>query len=112
MKKIESSQETINLSVEKVVDLIRQLRNQLVKDFLIEDNVRTYFQKEYQRALSDIKLEFLKRDLKELLISPVDLSHYSSLIKQIRESNSASLAEGNQELFYKEIERIFKKYNY
>jgi hypothetical protein len=112
MKKIESSQETINLSVEKVVDLIRQLRNQLVKDFLIEDNVRTYFQKEYQRALSDIKLEFLKRDLKELLISPVDLSHYSSLIKQIRESNSASLAEGNQDLFYKEIERIFKKYNY
>jgi hypothetical protein len=112
MKKIESSQETINLSVEKVVDLIRQLRNQLVKDFLTDDNVRAYFQKEYQRELSDVKLEFLKRDLKELLISPVDLSHYASLIKQIRESNSASLAEGNQELFYKQIESIFKKYNY
>jgi hypothetical protein len=112
MKKVESSQETINLSVEKVIDLIRQLRNELIKDFLGNDNARAYFQKEYQRDISAVKLEFLKRDLKELLISPVDLSHYSSLIKQIRESNSASLAEGNQELFYKEIETIFKKYNY
>ena len=112
MKKIESSSETITLSVEKIIDLIRELRNQLVKEFLVDENLRTYFQKEYQRDLSIIKLEFLKRDLKELLISPVDLSHYSSLIKQIRECNTASLAEGNQELFYKEIDAIFKKYNY
>lgn len=112
MNKVDSNQETFNLSVEKVIDLIRQLRNELVKEFLIDENLKGYFQKEYNRQLSQIKTEFLKRDLKELLISPVDLSHYSSLIKQIRESNSASLAEGNQELFYKEIESIFKKYNY
>lgn len=112
MKKVESGQDTFNLSVEKVIDLIRQLRNELIKEFLVDENIRSYFHKEYHRELSAIKLEFLKRDLKELLISPVDLSHYSSLIKQIRESNSASLAEGNQELFYKEIEAIFKKYNY
>lgn len=112
MKKVGSTQETFNLSVEKVIDLIRQLRNELVKEFLVDENLKAYFQKEYTRELSNIKTEFLKRDLKELLISPVDLSHYSSLIKQIRESNSASLAEGNQELFYKEIESIFKKYNY
>lgn len=112
MKKIDSPQDAATLSVEKVIDLIRQLRNDLVKEFLNDDALRSYFQKEFNKDISAVKLEFLKRDLKELLISPVDLSHYSSLIKQIRESNSASLAEGNQDLFYREIDSIFKKYNF
>ena len=112
MKKLDSPQEAVTLSVEKVIDLVRQLRNELIKEFLIDANLKSYFLKEYKKEVSAIKLEFAKRDLKELLISPVDLSHYAALIKQIRESNSASLAEGNQELFYREIETIFKKYNY
>lgn len=112
MKKIDSPQEAVNLSVEKVIDLIRHLRNDLIKEFLHEANLKLYFNREFNREITPVKLEFLKRDLKELLISPVDLSHYSSLIKLIRESNSAALAEGNQDLFYKEIEAILNKYNF
>lgn len=112
MEKIDSNSEAVKLSVEKIIDLIREVRNALVKDLLVDANLRSYFISLYNRELTPVKMEFLKRDLKELLISPVDLIHYASLIKQIRESNSASLAEGNQELFYQELEAIFKKYNF
>jgi hypothetical protein len=100
------------LSVEKVIELVRQVRNDLVKDFLINDNAQNYFASHYNKPLSKIKLEFLRRDLSELLISPVDLVHYSSLIKEIGATNSANLSKGNNELFYREIELLFDKYVY
>lgn len=112
MEDMDPVQESIKLSIEKIIDLIRQLRNDLIKDFLTDPNLKSYFFQQYGKDLSIIKIEFCKRDLKELLISPVDLTHYSSLIKDIRESNKASLAEGNHELFYKDLEMIFKKYTY
>lgn len=100
------------LSVEKAIDLVRQVRNDLIKDFLLRDNIQTYFAEHYNKTLSPIRLEFLIRDLKELLISPVDLVHYSSLIKDTREINSADLSKGNTELFYKELDMLFNKYKY
>ena len=99
-------------SVEKAIDLVRQVRNDLIKDFLQGDNIETYFAEHYNRQLSVIKKEFLIRDLKELLILPVDLVHYSSLIKDTREINSADLSKGNTELFYKELDLLFNKYKY
>jgi hypothetical protein len=62
--------------------------------------------------LSNIKVEFIKKDLKELLISPVNTNHYQGLIDQIRETDSAGLTESNENLFYKELEYIFKRYMY
>jgi len=100
------------LSIEKVIDLVRQIRNDLIKDFLLGENIQSYFLEQYEKPISKIKIEFLIRDLKELLISPVDLVHYASLIKDIRETNSANLSRGNNDLFYKEIELIFNKYKY
>jgi len=50
--------------------------------------------------------------LQELLILPVDLAHYASLIKEIMETNTANISKGNEELFYQEIEKIFEKYKY
>jgi hypothetical protein len=104
--------QTEKLSVEKAIDLVRQVRNDLIKDFLVNDNAEKYFIERYHKPLSKIKLEFLRRDLSELLISPVDLVHYSSLIKDIRETNSANLSSGNNQLFYRELELIFDKYQY
>lgn len=100
------------LSIEKVIDLVRQIRNDLIKDFLQGDNIQFYFQEQYEKPISKIKIEFLIRDLRELLILPVDLVHYASLIKDIRETNSANLSRGNNNLFYKELELIFNKYRY
>jgi hypothetical protein len=100
------------ISTERIIDLVREIRNGLIKDFMDESNLKSYFTEQYNKELSQIKLEFLKRDLKELMQSPVDLAHYSLLIKQMQELNTASITSANHELFYKELERIFKKYNY
>lgn len=105
-------QKEARMSMERIIDLVRGVRDSLISDFLVDGNARSYFLEQYGKELSKVKAEFLKRDLKDLQDSPVDLSHYGSLIKQIQNLNSASLATTHQELFYKELERIFKKYNY
>ena len=100
------------LPVEKIIDLVREVRNDLVKDFLQGDSVQAWFVKHYDKPVSVIKKEFLLRDLQELLILPVDLVHYAALIKEIMETNTANISKGNEGLFYKEIEKIFEKYKY
>jgi hypothetical protein len=107
-----STAQATKLTPEGAIDIIRQVRNDLIKDFLSDDKLLHYFISEYKKHLSKINLEFLKRELKELLIAPVDLSHYASLIKTICELDSASPANGNRSIFYKDLEKIFIKYKY
>lgn len=110
---LQDSRQTENkISTERIIDLVREVRNGLVRDFLLDENLKSYFREQYKKDLSQIKLEFLKRDLRELMASPVDLPHYALLIKQMQEVNTASITSSNHTLFYKELERIFKKYNY
>ena len=110
---LQDSRHTENkISTERIIDLVREVRNGLIRDFLKDENLKSYFQQQYSKDLSQIKLEFLKRDLKELHSSPVDLAHYAQLIKQVQEQNTASITSSNHQLFYKELEGIFKRYNY
>ena len=98
---------------ERILELVRKLRNDLIKDFLDERHLKEYLASQFRvNDLSHIKIEFIKKDLKELLISPVNTNHYQGLIDQIRETDSAGLTETNESLFYKELENIFKKYMY
>lgn len=105
-------EQVAKLPMEKIIDLIRHVRNGLVKELLANDNAQNYFIAQYQKPISKIKLEFLKRDLSEFLIYPVDLVHYSGLIREIREDNSARLSEKNDKLFFKEIDLVFNKYQH
>ena len=105
-------QKEVKMSMDRIIDLVRGVSDSLISDFLVEGNVRSYFLEQFGKELSKVKAEFLKRDLKDLQNSPIDLSHYGSLIKQIQNLNSASLATTHKDLFYKELERIFSKYNY
>jgi hypothetical protein len=100
-------------SDESIIDLVRKVRNDLIKDFLDERFLIQYIDSNYKVTnISQIKIEFIKNNLKELLISPVNLAHYQTIIADIRENDSASLTEGNDVLFYKEIEQILKRYIY
>lgn len=101
---------SVVLSMEKIIDLVRALRNELIKDLLYQDKFTIYFKESFNKDLSKIKTEFARRELKELLIQPVDLVHYSKLIHQIKETNTASISEKNYTLFYEELNRIFSKY--
>jgi hypothetical protein len=96
---------------ESILDLVRKLRNDLIKDFLDERFLKQYLDEHFRvRDLSNIKIEFIKKDLKELLISPVNVIHYETLINHIKHTDSAALTETNEKLFYRELEILFKKY--
>ena len=96
---------------DRILELVRKLRNDLIKDFLDERHLKAYLANQFRvNELSNVKVEFIKKDLKELLISPVNKNHYRSLIDQIRETDSAAITETNEPLFYKELELIFKRY--
>lgn len=100
-------------SNENVLDVVRKVRNDLIKDFLDERLLREYVAKHFRiHELSNVKIELIKRDLKELLISPVNVSHYEPIITQIHESDSAALTESNELLFYRELENLLKRYLY
>jgi len=96
-----------------IIDVIRNLRNDLVKDFLDERNLLAYLSDHYKvHELSAIKLEFIKKDLKTLLIAPVNLEWYKPVIADFSTDGSASISEKNEKLFYQEIETILKKHIY
>jgi hypothetical protein len=98
---------------ERILELVRKLRNDLIKDFLDERHLKEYISNQFRvNELSNIRIEFIKKDLKELLISPVNTNHYQILIDQIRDTDSAAISEMNEPLFYKELENIFKRYIY
>jgi hypothetical protein len=104
---------TSKWSDETILDLIRNLRNDLIKDFLDERFLKEYLANTYGiREISNVKVEFIKKELKSLLIAPVNVVHYKPVIEKIRLSDTASLSEGNEQLFYAEIETILKAYMY
>jgi hypothetical protein len=93
------------------IELIRGLRNELIKDFLDERYLIEYLAGRYnKKELSNARMEFVRKELKELLIAPVDIEHYSRLIQEIEKDNTTSISNKNESLFYKEIERILTKY--
>ena len=96
-----------------IISLITKLRNDLIKDFLDERLLKEYFHAKYMLAeLSNVKIQFIRKDLKELYMSQLDTKHYQSIIEEIKNNERISLAEGNEQLFYKEIENILQKYIY
>lgn len=95
------------------LEIVSKLRNDLIKDFLDERNLITYLSKEFRMMdISRVKVEFIKRDLKLLLQSPLDEVRYRDVLDTMIESGTAALSQGNEKLFYKEIEGILKKYIY
>ncbi len=93
------------------VELIRKLRDDLVKDFLDERYLKEFIHENYNvRELSNVKLEFLRKDLKALLLSPLDLEHYEPILTYLKQTSSDSLDDGQDELFYNDIEKVLKRY--
>ena len=103
-------QDSSKVSIDKIIDNIRTSRNNKIQN-LLNDNVLMTFLEEYFEvvAVSAIKLEFIKRDLLELKKSSLDLSHYASLIKQLKESNLDTPLQ-DQLQFHNELILIFQKY--
>ena len=103
-----ATQESVDL-----LQIIANLRNDLIKDFLDERNLVAYLDTNYKiTELSAAKTEFIKADLKRMLTSPVDIIWYQPIIDEFNTTGTVALAEGNEKLFYKEIESVLKKHMY
>jgi predicted class III extradiol MEMO1 family dioxygenase len=107
----QKTSEAVKLTDEYRIDLIRKLRNDLIKEFLDERNLLAYFAEQFnQKELNSRRVEFIKKELKELLIAPVDLVHYSPILLEMKHDGTASISSKNERLFYDELEKIFRKY--
>jgi hypothetical protein len=96
-----------------IIDVIRKLRNDLIKDFLDERILIDYLSAQFKiMTVSAVKVEFIKADLRRMLISPVDTELYKPIIEDFKATGSAFLSERNEKLFYKEIEGVLKKFIY
>ena len=103
-------QEHSKVSIEKIIDSIRESRDHLITGFLQGSALFPFLEQNFNiTTLSPIKLEFLKRDLKELQTSTLDLVHYSSLIKQMKDANTY-LSVTDHPLVLQELRGIFQKY--
>lgn len=94
-------------SNEDSVEIIRKLRNDILKDFLDERYLREYLVTKFNvKELSNIKVEFIKKDLKELLLTPLDLVHYQKVLEEARDSDPNGISEADDRLCYTEIEKV------
>lgn len=100
-------------SEENSIDLIRKLRNDLLKDFLDERYLKEYISTQFNiRELSNVKIEFIKKELKELFNAPLDTAHYEVILTTLKETDAVSFGDGNDQLFYADIEKIIKRFLY
>ncbi len=101
----------LRLSGDQIVELIRDHRDELVNKMLHEGALKSDLSKAYRLDhISSDKLEFIQRALTELALSPVDLSHYSALILEIRKKDAAVISKSSDSFFYQDIEKAIKNY--
>jgi hypothetical protein len=101
------------LSMESIIEKVRDSRNDLIKELLRDGEIQSYFMTTYNKSVSPVKVEFIRRELKSLSLTPVDLIHYAALIKAVRKDNDfESVGADDNQIFYQELEAIFRRYNY
>ena len=110
MDKEQTTQRT-NISIEDIITDIRKERDSLATNLITDSFLLAFVEEHFDTFfLGSVKLEFIKRDLKELRNSSLDLAHYSSLIRQQKDSSRNEVTKEHP-LFLQEVFEIFKKYN-
>ncbi|HZX74281.1 MAG TPA: hypothetical protein VFE57_07670 [Cyclobacteriaceae bacterium] len=101
--------QTGEISIEHIIENIKAVRDQAILNLLKDHELHQFLEEHYEIfVLSPIRTEFLKRDLRELRNTSLDLVHYSSLIKQLKERNISAIEESHG-LIISELKRIFEK---
>lgn len=95
-------------SIASIIDQVLATRNQKIT-ILLNHNLTEFLEQQYDiYKLSSIKTEFLKKDLLELRKTPLDLAHYSSLIKELKDFSTAFNLD--HPLILQELRTVFDKY--
>lgn len=96
----------------QAIDWIREERNQTIKLYLNKELVTKHFEEIFCIQLSKIKFEFLSRDLSAMLIAPVDLVHYASVLNDLTHTHWESPTAKLHHLVMDDLYPIFKKYSF
>lgn len=98
-------------STDRIIEDIQERRVILTKDLLKDELLNNYLNTLYKgQKLSSVKSEFLKRDLKTLSEAPIDLVHYSMLIRKAKESDLWPNIAIIEEFIHAEIRQVIVKY--
>lgn len=96
-------------STEQTITSIRETRDALLNALLSDAPLLVFAEQHfYTIAISPIKMEFLKRDLKELRDTSLDLVHYAGLLRESKEHGT--IISSNHPLILSQIFSIFSKY--
>lgn len=97
-------------SLDEIINFIYNKRNSLISGLLSDPSLMSYVKSHFHiTTISPVRLEFLKRELKQQRDSPLDLVHYSSLIKELKIQWRENLPDDHP-MFEQELMSIFKKY--
>ena len=108
---IQTEESLIRLSGDDIIEAIRDNRNDFIKHILDEKKLREFLATNYElKDVSVVKLEFIKRALKELVAAPVDLVHYATLILEIRKAGSTMISKKHESIFQQDVEAAIKGY--
>lgn len=101
---------TGEISMEQIIASIRTTRDLQIEELMKEPVLMTFLEHYYDTiAISAVKKIFLLKDLAELKLSSLNLSHYSSLITQMKELKTLDV-DANHKLFLVELKELFLKY--
>jgi hypothetical protein len=99
-----------DVSMEKIIAAVQAARDTQIEELMNEPILLTFLEHYYDTiAISDVKKAFLVKALGELKRSPLNLSHYSSLITQMKELKTLEVS-ANHKLFLIELKEVFQKY--
>ncbi|HTH55927.1 MAG TPA: hypothetical protein VL728_07755 [Cyclobacteriaceae bacterium] len=105
-------QTTELVSTDEIIKCIQQTRDRLIDDLLNEPLMMDFVLEHFNTvAMTQVKLDYIKRGLIELKGSHLDLAHYSPLIKQMKETQT-TLVNANHRLFLMQLKAEFKKYGF
>jgi hypothetical protein len=107
---MENREKIGEVSMEQIISSIRNTRDSQIGELMKEAVLMTFLEHYFNTiVISNVKKQFLLKDLSELKNSPLDLSHYSSLITQMKESKTL-VVHSSHKLFVNELTNIFRKY--
>src|SRR5690606_17318311 len=94
-----------------ILEFVKKVRNDLIRDFLDERFLREHVRSQHPYSeISSVKVQFIRKGLKELYASEIIRAHYKPLIDEIQTHERISLSEGNEVLFYRDVESVFERY--
>src|SRR6478609_11154924 len=97
------------VSIELAIQHVKAVRDRVLSRLQQDSELQRFLEEQFEIfGLSAVRTEFLKRDLRELRDTSLDLVHYSSLLKQLKENRALTVDESHS-LILMELKKIFEK---